>query len=658
MTFKLLQRCFMNKKITENFHRTVLPETLPKMISGTVTHFPNKTAQCYRIAKNEYKKISYVEFEQLSLDFGAGLLSCGVRRGDLIGLISDNRFEWQHASVGIMNIGAMDVPRGSDASEKDISYILSFCECETVILENDAQVKKVLSIKDSLPALKHLIVFDSIEANTLIKCKENNVSVLTYEEIITLGKKYRAEKHNRIEQEREKGKADDVACVIFTSGTTGEPKGVMLTHKNFITQLDELQERIYLNPGDKSLSVLPVWHAFERLCEYVILIQASAICYSKPVGKVMLDDFKNLNPQLMPAVPRVFEALYEGIVRAMRKGSKTTYIFFKFFFAVGKLYSRIARTLFRKKASIKKDYPWLHWIVLFIPFIFFWPINKLGDILVFSKIRQRLGNSFRAGISGGGALPPVVDEFFWAVGICVVEGYGMTETAPVISVRPIKNPVFGTIGTPIRGVEAKIVDDTGKELPFGEKGIIKIRGGIVMKGYYKKPKLTAQVIDDEGWFNTGDLGLKTLNGELILKGRVKDTIVLRGGENVEPLPIEMKLNESRYISQSVVVGQDQRHLAALIVPDQTEITEFAIENHISYKNYTELLETPQIHKLLTTEITLLISAKNGFRLFEKINHFECISKPLEVGVELSAKQEIKRFAICEIYSKKINKMFA
>jgi len=631
-------------------------ETIPKMLADTAARYPTIAALCYK-NKKKYKFISYKELEQLSLDFSAGLLECGVKRNDLIGLISDNRPEWQPASIGIMSIGAMDVPRGSDATEKDIAYILSFSECETIVVENDFLVKKILNIRNDIPKLKHLIVFDAVEENTSEQCKNKNLTICTYNEIIKKGKIFRTKNPNKVEEERKKGNPDDIACVIFTSGTTGTPKGVMLSHSNFITQLDELQERIYLNPKERALSVLPVWHAFERLCEYVIMIQAATICYSKPVGKVMMDDFQNLNPQLMPAVPRVFEALYEGILRAMRKQGGLTNLLFKFFLELGNIYSSISRILFRKTARIKKDFGILNWIVFILPWLVLYPFNKLGDLLVFSKIRKRLGKAFRAGISGGGALPPVVDKFFWTVGICVVEGYGLTETAPVIAVRPIKDPVFGTIGTPIRGVKAKIVDEAGNELTAGKQGIIKICGGNVMKGYYKQPELTAKVIDSQGWFNTGDLGLKTLDGELILRGRVKDTIVLRGGENVEPLPIEMKLNESRYISQSVVLGQDQRHLGALIIPDQIEITEFATKNSISYDSYDDLLQKKVIQKLLSDEIVNLVNAKNGFKLFERINHFECISKELEVGVELSAKQEIKRFAIRKIYADKIKKLF-
>ncbi|HZK20391.1 MAG TPA: AMP-binding protein [Treponemataceae bacterium] len=633
-------------------------KTIPLMLAKITAQHPDVAMQCYRVSKNEYAKISFAEGEQIALDFSAGLLKIGVCRNDFVGLISDNRPEWLHASIGIMSIGAMDVPRGSDVTEKELSYIVSFTECKTLVLENDAQVQKILHILSSIPLLKQIIVFESLSSELLKKCKNNNIKVIHYDDLLLAGKKHRDKNQNLVEIERAKGNADDVACVIFTSGTTGEPKGVMLTYSNFMTQLDELPERIPMKPGESALSVLPVWHSFERLCEYVILVQASTICYSKPVGAIMLEDFSILNPQLMPAVPRVFEALYEGILRAMRKKGGLSNVLFIFFLSIGKLYANIDRKLFRKTARIKKDVLLVNWLLLIIPWVLLWPLYKLGDALVFKKIRNRLGNDFNCGVSGGGALPPAVDEFFWAVGVNVVEGYGLTETAPVVAVRSSIKPVFGTIGTPIRGVEAKIVDEKDNELVAGELGIVKVRGGIVMKGYYKKPKLTDDVIDKDGWFNTGDLGLKTIDGELLLRGRVKDTIVLRGGENIEPLPIEMKLNESRYILQSIVLGQDERYLSALIVPDTSEIIEFAKENNIIHVSYEALLECEQVKTLLSNEIASLVSAKNGFKIFERINRFDCLSKEFEVGVELSAKQEIKRFAINEIYTDKIQKLFA
>ncbi len=285
------------------------------------------------------------------------------------------------------------------------------------------------------------------------------------------------------------------------------------------------------------------------------------------------------------------------------------------------------------------------------------PLKKLGNVLVFKKIQGKLGNNFLGGVSGGGALPPAVDEFFWAVGINIVEGYGLTETAPVISVRPFNAPVFGTVGKPIAGVEVRIVGEDGSVLPAGEKGVVHVRGGIVMKGYYKKAELTAKAIDSEGWFNTGDLGMLTIDGEIVLRGRIKDTIVLRGGENVEPLPLEMKLNESRYISQSVILGQDEKFLVALLVPEKEEVLSYAKENNIDGESFEVLIEKDEIKKMFESEIHGLVSGKNGFKPFERIVRFALLPAPFEIGIHLSAKQEIMRYKMPELYAKELKELF-
>ena len=496
-----------------------------------------------------------------------------------------------------------------------------------------------------------------MKEKTKSKSKDAGVEVLQFEDVLKLGTEYCQQNPNKLDEELNKGKSDDLACLIFTSGTTGEPKGVMLTHGNFLAQLEDLKQRIYMFPGDRALSVLPVWHAFERLCEYVVLCQGGGLCYSKPVGSILLADFQKINPQMLPAVPRVFEAVYEGVNRTMRKTGGVVYALFKFFVAVAILHSRIHRRLFRQTARFKNDYLLLSWIVLFIPWVLLYPLKALGGVIIFKKIRAKLGNNFRGGVSGGGALPPQIDEFFWAIGVNLVEGYGLTETAPVVSVRPFRAPVFGTIGRPLKDVQVRIVDENGNVLPKCQKGTVLVKGPTVMKGYYKRDDLTAKVIDKDGWFDTGDIGLLTLGGELVLRGRIKDTIVLRGGENVEPLSIEMRLNNSRFIAQSMVVGQDQRFLAALIVPSEEEIVGYAQEQQIPYNTYSELLKTQEIKKLIDTEIQTAISAKNGFRLFEKVSRFAILEKPFVVGETLSAKQEIMRHKISQLYEKEITELF-
>ena len=634
-----------------------MAHTVPQMLKETTLQYPNVAAQYAKDTEGNFKPVTYKQLLDTSYHFGGGLLSLGTVRGEHVGLLADNRKEWLQADMGIMAIGAVDVPRGCDATERELRFIFSTAECKTIVVENEAQIQKVLGFKEDLPNLCRFISFDAVQEETKSKSKEAGVEVLQFEEVLQLGTEYCQQNPTKLDEELDKGKSDDLACLIFTSGTTGEPKGVMLTHGNFLAQLEDLRTRIYLHPGERCLSVLPVWHAFERLCEYVVLFQAGGLCYSKPVGSILLADFLKINPQMLPAVPRVFEAVYEGVNRTMRKTGGVVYALFKFFVAVAKLQSKIHRRLFRQTARFKNDYLLLSWIVLFIPWLLLYPLKALGGVIIFKKIRAKLGNNFRGGVSGGGALPPQIDEFFWAIGVNLVEGYGLTETAPVVSVRPFRSPVFGTIGQPLKDVQVRIVDENGNVLPKCQKGTVQVKGPTVMKGYYKRDDLTAKVIDKDGWFDTGDIGLLTLGGELVLRGRIKDTIVLRGGENVEPLSIEMRLNNSRFIAQSMVVGQDQRFLAALIVPSEEEIVGYAQEQQIPYNSYSELLKTQEIKKLIDTEIQTAISAKNGFRLFEKVSRFAILEKPFVVGETLSAKQEIMRHKISQLYEKEITELF-
>lgn len=636
-----------------------MEQTVPKLLRKSAAEWPEVVAQYSRRKDGEFEPVTYRELFQYALDFGAGLLSLGVKRGDLIGLIADNRKEWLQADMGIMAIGAVDVPRGCDATILDLEAIFTITEAKYIVTENSAQVKKILSIWEKIKFVQKIIVFDEPSEEVVKEAKEKNIEIYSFAEMLKLGQTFRIENKDEVENELEKGQSSELACVIFTSGTTGTPKGVMLTHGNFLAQLDEIPERIMLNPGEKALLVLPVWHVFEREVEYVILIQGGSLCYSKPIGSILLADLKKLNPTILPAVPRVFEAVYDGIMRKMRKTGGITNALFTFFTKVAIIHSRMHRLMFNQNVCFTRYYTVAWWFAFIIPWTLLWPLKLLGNLLVFRKIKAMLGTNFRVGVAGGGAYPPVLDEFFWAIGVKIVEGYGLTETAPIISVRPIAAPVFGNVGSPIRGVKCRIVDpEDGFVLKRGQFGAVQIKGPTVMQGYYKRPDLTAKTMTVDGWLDTGDLGILSIHDELVLKGRKKDTIVLLGGENVEPLPIEMKLSESRYIRQAVVVGQDKHYLGALILVDEDEVKNFAAENGIQYDTYENLINSDAIQKLYEGEISSLINSKNGFKMFERVNKFALITKPFEVGVELSAKQEIMRYRLTEIYKEQIKKIFA
>lgn len=632
--------------------------TIPRLFRKTAQKYPDIAFQMGKVPDGHFEPTTYKEAYENIIAVAGGLLEIGVKREDHIGMISDNRKEWQQMDLALLTLGAVDVPRGCDATIGDLEYILSFAECKTVVVENSRQIEKILGIKDKLPLLKTLIIFDEPTDKDIDSVKAAGLELYSFSQILENGKAFNEKNPGKVDEEMEKGKWDDLASIIFTSGTTGMPKGVMLSHGNFISQLDDIDERIFLYPADRGLLVLPIWHAFERSVEYVVMSQGATLCYSKPVGSALLADIQTLNPQLIPAVPRIFEAVYDGIYRKMRKSGGIVNGLFNFFTAIALFHSKLDRVLFGRTSRFKMDLRLLQWPAFVLPWLFCYPIKLLGGVLIFKKIRKMFGNNFRAAVAGGGALPPNIDKFFWAIGVKLVEGYGLTELSPIVSVQPILKPIFGNVGAPIRELAARVVDpETGKDLGKCKKGVLELKGPTVMKGYYKQPELTAKVIDEKGWFNTGDIAILTVNNEICLRGRIKDTIVQTGGENVEPLPIEMKMQESRFIKTAVVLGQDQRYLAALVVPEKDEVVDFCKQAKLPYKTYSEMLKSPEVQHLIETEVATRINAKNGFKSYERINKIALLEKEFEVGVELSPKLEVKRFKVNEIYASEIKKLF-
>jgi long-chain acyl-CoA synthetase len=637
-------------------------DTVPKLMLEHVRREPELTIQWSKDATGMFQPIVWRQLYSEVEAFAAGLLSLAVKRGEHIGMISENMKEWLWADLGILSIGAVDVPRGSDSTAPEIQYILDHAECAVCIVENLAQLEKVLSIKKDLKGLKTLIVLDpalkSGDSQAMAKMARGaGVKIFTFIEVQEKGREYANKHPGFLEEEIAKGKTDDLATLIYTSGTTGEPKGVMLTHSNYMHQIPTPLKHLNIEKGDIFLSVLPVWHSYERAICYVAIFAGCSIAYSKLVAQIMLEDMAKVKPQIFPSVPRIWEAVKRGIIRNIESGSSVKKALAFFFLGVGTAYAKLKTRLLGLRPRFKKTSRFTDALVSILPFLLLIPLNALGQMLVFKKIKHRLGGRFKFGVSGAGALPPHVDDFFGAAGIMLLEGYGLTESAPIVSVRQSFHPVPGTIGPPLDQVEVKVLAEDGSELPPGRKGVLYVRGPNIMKGYYKKPELTAQTITADGWLNTGDLAMLTHDGEIKIMGRVKETVVLMGGENVEPGPIEDTIGESDYIDQVMVVGQDQKYLAALVVPNFETLKGFATENGIPFEKPEDLLDNDDVYKLIMDEIDSRVGPKRGFKLFERINKVKLLLRPFEKGVEMTHTLKLKRNVIYDEYDKDIKELF-
>ncbi|MDR1933459.1 MAG: AMP-binding protein [Spirochaetales bacterium] len=630
-------------------------DTLPKIYRQLSREGADRPIFHYKNAQAVFEKMTWGAMWDTVTTLAQGFHRLGVGRGDHVGIISDNRKEWMMCDIALLCLGAVDTPRGSDSMTGEICFILGHADCVLAIVENKAQAEKILSGASALPALKRIILFDMPASAAHIK-NDSAIAISSYDELLALGRDAAAEDPGFTDREIDKGLAADLATIIYTSGTTGEPKGVMLPHRSFLFQAETAHAHIELRHDNILLSVLPVWHAFERAVEYYVLSRGASIAYSKPVGKVLLEDIAAVNPHWMASVPRIWESIRGAIYRKINQDGGLRKALFTFFVGAGSAFAQF-RSMFQGRiAQFHPRSGKVDKMVSILPLILLYPFKLLGDLLVFRTIRAKLGGHFVAGVSGGGSLPPVVDRFFQAVGIMLLEGYGLTETGPILAVRKKSFPVFGTIGPLLEGVEFRVVDETGSAVGPNTKGLLYVKSPQVMLGYHKRPDETEKVLQD-GWLNTGDLVLYTHAREFKIVGRAKETIVLLGGENVEPTPIEETLVQSDYIEQAMLVGQDKKFLGALIIPDMEKIEAFAKEKNLGYIEKEELLENPAIQEQVHEEIQKLINPRKGFKVHERVFRFKLMPKKFEVGRELTMSLKIRRNVVAQMYAEDIESLF-
>jgi len=633
-------------------------ETIPQRIHAIVESFSDTPAQLAKTGKTtetSFQTITYRELWDEGARFGVGLLTLGIGRGAHVGIIADNRKEWMVADLGILGIGGADVPRGSDSTKEEVSYILSHADCTAVVVEDSAQFEKVLSGLTDKSLVKLIIILDDSFGSH--PNAPTSMQVFGLREVVERGRKELEKDPKKFEAAVALGTGKDLATIIYTSGTTGEPKGVMLTHESFTFQVDRILPILGVKHRDKFLSVLPVWHSYERAIEYVVMCCGATIAYSKPIGKIMLEDLAAVKPQWFPSVPRIWESVRAAVIRNVKNQSPVKQALFNFFLGVRSLITKNKDQFLGRWPRYHHHWQLPTTLVTALPLVVLGVLNSIGQALVFKKIHALLGGEFIAGVSGGGALPGHVDKFFRAVGILVLEGYGLTETGPVLAVRHQKSPIPMTVGTLLKDIEFRIRDEeTGNEVTTGHKGELWVKSPQVMLGYYKRPEATEKVLKD-GWLNTGDLVTATIRKEIRIVGRSKDTIVLRGGENIEPEPIEQKLLQSEFIDQIMVVGQDQKYLAALVVPNFELMEQLAKERQITFIDREELLNNSQILEYAHEQVQHLVNTKTGFKSFERIFKVHLLPRAFQVGVEMTQKLSIKRNVVAEIYKKEVASLF-
>jgi len=635
--------------------------TINEMWLNSVAAYQDKNAFCVRnseaveLADHKidevitYSHTTYSQMESLVTALGVGLIEIGLKEKEVVGIISENCIRWMICDLAILGNRAYDVPRGTETTIEDIKYTLGFSEVEIVIAENENELARVLEIKEQLPKIKSIIVLDEN-----YKSSKADRDIYSFDDLIGIGKKASAEKQELFYKRRRETKASDLATLIFTSGTTGTPKGIPLSHGNMMHNVGTLPFTFNLNSSDKFLSVLPIWHIFERMVEYMGIRIGASIWYTS--SSTILKDLAVVEPTWMASVPRIWISVYNAVMMNIRRSGKEK--LFK------KLFDHSLKVVEVRRYKEKRQYlldteQAKKMKASLIDNLF----HLIGDLLIYSKVRAKLGSNFIAGVSGGGSLPEYIDDFFEVIGVKLLDGYGLTETSPALCVRTLDNLMPYTVGRPLPDTEIKILNDNGVEVKNSEKGVIWVCGPQVMEGYYKNPEETDKVMkkdkENRTWFNTGDLGRRTKYGDIAILGRVKDTIVLISGENVEPAKIERTLLKSEYVDHVMVCGQDQEYLTALIVPNEEQLERECKKLKIKFDkgNIPGLLGNKVIKDLFTGVINKNICRSTGFEENEFIHNIIFVKPFTPKDDTMTNSTKIKRHKVWERECHAIKSMY-
>ena len=587
-------------------------ETLSQLFLNTVRTYVKEALLLVK-KDGRYTPISTQEFarrvEQLSL----GLADLGLAPGDKLVILSENRPEWTMTDFAVLSIGAITVPIYTSLMPEQIKYIINDSDAKIVVCSNRDLWLKIEAVRHQLPNVHHFVLID----------EEGPQGIVSLSEVMARGKVLAAADPTLFEKRALAVKPDDLASIIYTSGTTGIPKGVMLTHANFVSNAKALDAVTEFAAKDTILSFLPLSHVLERMTTFSFLYKGATIAYAESIDTVA-ENLIEVRPTIMISVPRLFDKIYAKVMDNILAQSKAKRKIFFWALGVGKKHGakRIRHLPIPKALDLQ---------------------YKLASKLVYSKIVEKTGGRVHFFVSGGAPLSGDVAEFFFAIGITILEGYGLTETSPVLTCNTFEKMKFGSVGPPVPGVEIKIAPD----------GEILARGPNVMKGYYKKEADTREVFEG-GWFHTGDIGHFDEEGFLVITDRKKDILVTAGGKNVAPQPIENQLKTNPYIQTAVVVGMGRKFISALIVPDFDKLEAYARSKGIPFGSRRELVEKEEIVAFILAEVN---RSTPQLASYERIKKVILLERDFNADTELTPSLKVKRHIVETAFKDKIDTLY-
>ncbi|MFQ6616272.1 MAG: AMP-dependent synthetase/ligase [Fidelibacterota bacterium] len=566
----------------------------------------------------QWKTLSYRQVRETTELIAYGLASLGIDRGDRVAILSNNSPRWAMSDYAIICLGAVTVTVYPTLTERQVRFILDDSESKAILVEDREQADKVLTFFEDSEYLKDIILMNDEDLD--------REGTHTFTSVVEKGKTFKDSADFQFEERAKSAKPDDLLTLIYTSGTTGDPKGVMLTHDNLVSNIQAAVEIVPINKDDVFLSFLPLSHGFERMAgHFTGFSVGGTIYYAESIDSVA-ENIPEVRPTVMTSVPRLYEKMHARVLDKVAGDPPLRQKIFWWAVGVGRRAVGYRQRNKPLPSGLKIKF-------------------SLANKLVFSKLKERLGGRLRFFISGAAPLPREIGEFFASSDIIILEGYGLTETSPLMTVNRLDDFRFGSVGKPVSRVEVKIAED----------GEILNRGPNTMKGYFRNDEATREAIDDDGWFHTGDIGHFDEEGFLRITDRKKNLLVTSGGKNVAPSPLENALSSSKYVEQCMVIGDRRKFISALIVPSFESVEAYAKEKGIGYDSREELVQNPDIVALFQGVVD---SAMEDFAQFEKVKKFALLPRKWTIaGNELTPTLKVKRKVVEEKYRQVIEGIY-